>query len=99
MGQVWSTGKSYVETANQYIQDVLNGVVPACEFTKRACERQLKDLKKQSDPSWPYRFDSDKAERVCFFIEQSPHIKGKKFANTSIHLEGWQCFVLTTTFG
>jgi phage terminase large subunit-like protein len=99
MGQVWTTGKSYVEKANQYIHDVLNGVIPASKLTQRACERQLKNLEWQQDPSWAYRFDNDKAERVCFFIEQCPHIKGKKFANTPIHLEGWQCFVLTTAFG
>src|ERR1700743_1624936 len=99
MGQDGTTAEGYVNRANQYIQDVLNGAIPAGQLTKRACERQLKDLERQSDPSWQYRFDNEKAERVCFFIEQCPHIKGKKFANTPIHLEGWQCFVLTTAFG
>jgi phage terminase large subunit-like protein len=29
----------------------------------------------------------------------SPHVKGKRFAGTLIHLEDWQCFILTTVFG
>jgi phage terminase large subunit-like protein len=93
------TSKNYVESANQYIADVLNGTVPACKFTKRACERQLEDLEKQQDPAWPYRFNIEKASKVCRYVEKNPHIKGKKFANTPIRLEGWQCFVLTTAFG
>jgi phage terminase large subunit-like protein len=64
-----------------------------------ACQRQLDDIAKQTDEDYSYRFDNAAAERVCRFVELSPHIKGKKFAGQLIHLEDWQSFILTTVYG
>jgi phage terminase large subunit-like protein len=49
-------------------------------------------------------FDEKKASRVCLFIEQMPHTKGKWAVpgpdrDTRIRLENWQCFVLCCIFG
>ena len=65
-----------------------------------ACQRQVDDLVRadRNDPGFPYRFDNAAAERVCEFVELSPHIKGK-LAGQNIRLEPWQCFILTTIFG
>ena len=78
---------------------VLSGRVPACKWVRRACERQRKDLKRARTGIFNYRFDLVAAERVCKFVERSPHVKGKKFVGAKIHLEDWQCFILTTVFG
>ncbi|MDN7924400.1 terminase large subunit [Burkholderia vietnamiensis] len=93
---------TFVDTANQYIDDVLAGRIVACKWVKLACERQRRDLARAElgDPEFPYRFDNDAATRICEFIELLPHTKGR-WARTrqSIKLEPWQAFILTTVFG
>ncbi len=89
----------HVEAGLRYCHDVLSGEIPACKWTKAACQRQLDDLEKWRTEG-PYRFDYDEAERVCIFIELLPHIKGEWAKRRElIHLEPWQCFILTTVFG
>ncbi|MBR8053216.1 terminase large subunit [Burkholderia vietnamiensis] len=93
---------TFVDTANQYIDDVLAGRIVACKWVKLACERQRRDLARadMGDPEFPYRFDNDAATRICEFIELLPHTKGR-WARTRqrIKLEPWQAFILTTVFG
>ena len=90
----------YVGKANRYIKQVTTGKKDVCRFVRQACERQLRDLensaKKTND--FPYDFDRKKANRVCAFIERLDHVKGGA-AGTAIHLEDWQCFILTTIYG
>lgn len=91
--------RDFVAVANQYIDDVLTGKVPACLYVRNACQRQRDDLVRLADHPIFY-FDRDAAQRVCIFIERMPHVKGPKAsANEDITLEPWQCFVLTTVFG
>ncbi|WP_196773626.1 hypothetical protein [Burkholderia vietnamiensis] len=70
---------TFVDTANQYIDDVLAGRIVACKWVKLACERQRRDLARaeMGDPDFPYRFDNDAATRICEFIELLPHTKGR----------------------
>ena len=88
----------HVAKANDYIRKILAGDIPACKWVKAACRRQLEDLAKQNDPAYPWRFDEERAERVCCFVELCPHIKGP-LRGQFIQLEAWQCFSLTTAFG
>lgn len=89
----------HVEASLRYAKDVVAGKIPACELTKLACERQLKDLKRKYNPvTWPYVFDLRKAERICRFIEKLPHIKGE-WGNKLLVLEPWQCFYFATKHG
>lgn len=85
----------YVAEARRYAEDVAAGKIPACLFVRQACERQIKDLARKK---WAYKFDTEKAERVCKFNELLPHIKGP-LAGQLIRLEPWQTFILTTIFG
>lgn len=86
----------YLAAAEQYVDDVLSGAIPAGHWVRRACQRQRDDLAKD----WEWEFDPDKAEHVCAFIELLPHIKGKwARERRKIDLEPWQCFILTTVFG
>lgn len=98
---------NYLERANAYIDDVLSGKIVACKWVKLACERQKNDLK-LAKKGWKYRFDEEKARRICQFVELMPHIKGDwarpihqngRLIYPKIKLEGWQCFQLTTVFG
>ena len=79
----------------QYVDDVLRGRLPACEYVRQACERQRRDL---DDENLGYVFDVDRASRPCALIEHLPHIKGK-WAGQRIRLEPWQVFLVTTVFG
>ena len=84
----------YVKTATKYAEDVVAGHIPACKWVQLACERQLKDLKKD----WAFEFNHDAANRICKVMELLPHIEGR-WKTPTITLEPWQCFNLTTTFG
>jgi phage terminase large subunit-like protein len=89
----------YVERAQRYARAVVDGDQIACELTRLACERHLRDLERaESDPAWPYRFDLVRAERPCLLIECLPHVKGK-WRTATIELEDWQCWFVTTVFG
>jgi phage terminase large subunit-like protein len=100
---VESSGKpeaaiTHVEKAAKYIRDVLSGEIPACKWVRLACQRQLDDLAKENTPEFPWRFDVEKAERVCWFVELCPHIKGP-LRGQLMRLELWQSFIYTTVFG
>lgn len=84
----------YVDIGTQYAEQVVSGEIPACRWVRLACQRQLDDLKRD----WEWRFDREKANRVCQFIELLPHAKGR-WKTATIKLEPWQCFKLTTVFG
>lgn len=89
--------RDHIALSNQYIDDVLGGVVPACQFVKQACQRQKDDLARKD---FSYTFDEGRALHICQFIELLPHIEGEwARQGLKIKLEPWQCFLLTTIFG
>lgn len=88
----------YVDKAKRYIDKVLSGKIPACRWVRFACLRQKKDLERKKSRSFPYSFNRKKANRPCKFIECLKHVKGPK-AGEYIHLEDWQCFIITVIFG
>ncbi len=85
----------HIRAARAYARDVLSGKVPACKYVRQAVRRQEADLARKG---WRFRFDEGRAERVCKFIEALQHVKGP-LAGQRIHLEPWQCWMLTTVFG
>jgi phage terminase large subunit-like protein len=90
----------HVEKALGYARDVVAGKVLACKWVRLACKRHIDDLEKQKTKDFDFRFDSNKAERVCNFIELLPHTKGKWAQdNELIRLEPWQCFKTCVLFG
>jgi phage terminase large subunit-like protein len=92
--------KNHVAVAARYAGDVVSGKIPACQWTIKACQRQITDLEKAKSKDYPYKFDRDKASRICRFIEMLPHIKGEwAKAGGRIELQSWQIFILTTAFG
>ena len=98
----------YASLAKDYADRVVAGETLVCNWVKRACQRQLDDLKRFNGKASPYRFNptlTNKAGRkfrpadnLCAFIERLQHVKGP-LAGDPIELEPWQVFVLTTVFG
>lgn len=86
---------NYFEIALEYAWAVISGDIPACLYTRQACQRQLDDLNRDG---FKYRFNVEKSHRICLFIEKMKHTKGK-WAGKKIELEPWQIFILTTVFG
>jgi phage terminase large subunit-like protein len=89
-----------VNDANRYARQVVTGKIPACRLTRLACQRHLDDLQHAQQKRWPYRFDPDKAERACEFIQLMPHTKGRWAAQKQrLQLEAWQKFIIASIFG
>lgn len=92
--------RDYPAIAQGYARDVVSSKIPAGKSIRLQCKRFLEELKLQRDKGFPYRFDQDKAARVCRFIERLPHSKGKWARQRStIRLEPWQVWILACTFG
>lgn len=92
----------HVAEATEYAQQVLAGEVPACKWVKAACRRQLDDLERwQNDPSWPFEWKPELADRVIRFVEMFPHVKGGKGwdAGAPIRLVPAQKFGYACVFG
>jgi phage terminase large subunit-like protein len=73
-----------------------------CRWIQLLRERQRNDLRRslKNDPDFPYYFDTDAAEHVCWFFEtQLKHTKGR-WAGQSFILEPWQKWdVIAPAFG
>lgn len=94
------TDRDYVAIAAEYRRAVIAGEIPACLYVRQACERQARDLERAAAGEFRWRFDAERARRICRFIELLPHIKGEWARERRlITLEPWQVFILTTVFG
>lgn len=89
----------HVEAGIEYARRVVDGRIPACKWTKLACQRQLDDLARWSGRNGEYWFDAESAEYVCNFAECFKHIKGRGFAGKEIRLEPFQQFTYSSVFG
>jgi phage terminase large subunit-like protein len=88
------------ESAIRYAEQVVAGEVPAGKYVRLPCQRFLDDLARQEDPDWAYRFDAEKADRACRFMQLMPHTKGKWAAKKErLVLQPWQCFIECNLFG
>lgn len=90
--------RGYALDAHNYALNVAAGRILACKWVRLACERHVKDLERARGATFRYRFDLEKANEVCQFVELLQHIKGPK-AGTRIVLEPWQKFILCSVFG
>lgn len=90
--------KDYIAIANGYVDDILSGRIPACDWVKKACRRQKDDLARQANQNFPFVFDHKAGSKICKFVECLTHVKGA-LAGQRIALEPWQVFILSTAFG
>lgn len=83
--------------AEWYALGVTSGTIPAGKWVRAAAQRHLDDIKRKG---FAYKFDPDKGARVCRFIEQLHHTKGKWAAKKErVILQPWQCFLIVVLFG
>lgn len=91
--------KNHWLQAQEYIGEVVNSRILACKWVQLACERSIEDMKRSRTAAFPYRFDVDRANKVCAFVELLPHVKGSRWAGDPIRLQPWQSFILGSVFG
>ncbi|HMO74562.1 MAG TPA: terminase large subunit [Sphingopyxis sp.] len=92
--------RDYAAIAKGYARDVVGGKIPAGKSIRLQCRRFLDELKVEKKKAFPFRFDVEKAARVCRFIERLPHSKGRwARKKETIRLEPWQVWILACTFG
>lgn len=81
-----------------YARAVKSGKIAACGWVRKACGRQLADLRKHRGKGSVYYWDEKAAEAVCEFAELLPHVKGK-WDTWNLVLQPWQKFILCVVFG
>ena len=69
--------EQYKDDAYKYCVLVLTGAYTACEDTKKACIRHLKNLQSIGHDDFPYIYKPKRARKVIKFIEALPDSKGK----------------------
>lgn len=82
----------------QYARDVIAGVIPACQWVRKACDRHEGDLNRIPDADWPFTFSAAKAERVLMAIQMFREIRGPR-AGKRFRFGPWQKFVVASIFG
>ncbi|MBA5234763.1 terminase large subunit [Pectobacterium aroidearum] len=88
-----------VNAAMQYARDVISGKILACRYIKLACQRHIDDLQRSvNDKDYAYRFDREKAERACRFVQLLPHSSGD-WKGQKLTAEPWQLFIFSCIFG
>lgn len=91
---------TYLEAASQYAAGVLDGSIPAAKPLRLAVARWHRDLERQGDEDFPYVLDEAAGDRVCAFIELTPHTKGRwARARQKFILEPFQVFIVFQAFG
>jgi phage terminase large subunit-like protein len=83
---------------------VVSRKIPANGWVRKSCQRHLDDLVKSRSKDYVYKFDSDRAEHACVFIEALPHVKGqwarkRPGISNNIVLQPWQIFIVCSLFG
>lgn len=64
----------------------------------KACERHVRDLKRQGTKDFPYVFDTTRADRIVRWFGQCIQSRGVE-AGRPIQLQPWQIFDLGCTYG
>ena len=86
-----------IDRVTQHAKDVVNGKCPSGELHRLACERHLKDLKKQGRKDFPYKWNKAKAKRVIDFAETLTLIEGHEPKQLKLIPE--QAFDIGSRFG
>lgn len=87
----WEMTDSHV--VDVYARSVVDGAVPAGKYHRLACERHLRDRARERahDPTFPFVFREDLADRFYRFAEKLKHYKGE-WAGQLLQLQPWQKF-------
>lgn len=84
-------------TGDQYVQDILDGTIPAAEYVIKACQRHVNDL--ETGPERGLYYDQAAVDRVLRFVSRlCKHWEGE-WAGQPVKLAPWQQFVTGQIFG
>ena len=87
----------YEQISHEWQEQILSGFRPSCVWTKKAVERQRRDLLRQNTPEFPYTWCPDDGGTVIDFISCLTHLKGE-FAGRPFILSDWQVFCILCLF-
>lgn len=76
---------SELDRVTAYAYEVVNGRIIAGQSQRQACERHLRDLKRQGTKDFPYFFDPDRAHVIIEFAESLTIAEGEE----ALPLESW----------
>lgn len=86
-----------IDFVTQYAMDVAAGKIFCGDLHRLACERHLRDLRRQKTTAFPYYFDADEAARVVCYAETLTVAEGA--APKPVRLIPSQKFDIGCTFG
>lgn len=90
---------SRLHPTTRYAVEIVSGLRPSCKREWQACERHLKDLKRQGTDEFPFVFDESRAQRIFDWFEKCCyHVRGP-FSGQLIRLQAFQKFDLGCVFG
>lgn len=90
---------SKLHPTTRYAVEIVSGLRPSCKREWQACERHLKDLKRQGTEEFPFVFDESRADRIFDWFERCcRHVRGP-FSGQLIVLQPFQKFDLGNIFG
>ena len=69
-----------------------------CPYEIKACERHLRDLKRQGTKEFPYVFDTTRADRIIEWFSQCIQLRGVE-QGKPLTLQSWQIFDLGCLYG
>ncbi len=93
------TSLNDLHPTHRYAAEIVGGLRPSCKREWQACERHLKDLKRQGSEDFPFVFDETRAQRVFdWFQNCCRHVRGP-FSGQLIQLQEFQKFDLGAVFG
>ena len=87
--------KKYQDDGTKYCFDALEGRIVTGYMIKLACFRHLRDLQRQGDSDFPYRYDTDEAAKLLRFARICPNVD----TGEPTKLMAWQKFILCMLFG
>lgn len=80
-----------------YAEKILNGKYKACELERLACKRFIDDLARQNDPSFPWCYDTTRADRFFQFFGLCADVDAPQ--GTMLKLAHFQYFDFGNIFG
>lgn len=80
--------------ATDYARRVRAGDIVAGPLVRLACERHLRDLEREGEPGFPYRFDAAREAKFLLFAQHMNLSEGVPFV-----LEPFQQFIVGALFG
>ncbi|MCH2199884.1 MAG: terminase large subunit [Flavobacteriales bacterium] len=84
------------DVVEQYADDVIKGVQPACLLVISACQRYLDDKDRAHEKGWT--LDIEAGEFAIDFIQNFVRHTSSVFAGKPVLLEPWQQFILFNLF-